>query len=103
MPTSQIAASDAVAIEIGGMAIALRTQDPAFRQLLENRYTGFIKSPSNPQFEFDIDLFDNDKSAPSETTDADDEVRVSLEGGQWLLQRGDFRARWDSRAGRGHI
>jgi hypothetical protein len=103
MPTSQIAASDAVAIEIGGMAIALRTQDPAFRQLLENRYTGFIKSPSNPQFEFDIDLFDNDPSEPKGTTDADEDVRVSLEGGQWLLQRGDFRARWDSRAGRGHI
>jgi len=102
MPTSQIAASDAVAIEIGGMAIALRTQDLVFRQLLEDRYTGFINSASNPQFVFDIDLFEP-TDLPGEIIDADDDVRVSLEGGQWLLQRGDFRARWDAKAGRGHI
>ena len=118
--TSQLAASDAVAIEIGGMAIALHTQDFAFRQLLGNRYAGFIKSSPNPppQFEFDIDLFDNDLldndlfdndlfdidlAESTETTQADEDVQVRLQGGQWLLQRGDFRARWDSRAGRGHI
>jgi hypothetical protein len=108
--TSQLAASDAVAIEIGGMAIALHTQDFAFRQLLENRYAGFIKPSPNPppQFEFDIDLFDNDLLdidlfEPSETTQADEDVQVRLQGDQWLLQRGDFRARWDSRASRGHI
>jgi hypothetical protein len=95
---SQIAESDAVLIEIGGMTIALRTQDPPFRQLLENRYAGFTKSSASPQFEFDVDLFE-----PSETTQADDDVRVKLQGGQWLLQRGDFKAQWDSTAGRGRI
>jgi hypothetical protein len=102
IPTPQIAASDSLAIEIGGMAIALRTQDPAFRQLLENRYTGFIKSFAKPAFEFDIDLFEP-SDLLRETIDADEDVRVSLEGGQWRLQRGDFHAQWDSRAGRGHI
>ena len=102
-PTSQIAASEPVAIEIGGMAIALRTQDFAFRQLLENRYAGFITACPAPQFEFDIDLLDNDLSEPAETLQADEDVQVRLEGGQWLLQRGDFRAQWDSRAGRGRI
>jgi hypothetical protein len=96
--TSQLAASDVVAIEIGGMAIALRTQDPGFRQLLENRYAGFIMSSANAQFEFDIDLF-----GPLEASHADEDVQVKLQDGRWLLQRGDFRARWDSRAGRGHI
>ncbi len=96
--TSQPAASDTVAIEIGGMAIALRTQDLAFRQLLENRYAGFIRSSSGPQFEFDIDLFE-----PVETTRADEDVQVRMQDGQWLLQRGDFRARWDARAGHGRI
>jgi hypothetical protein len=94
---SQIA-GDPIAIEIGGMAIALHTQDPEFRQLLENRYTGFMKSASNPQFEFDIDLFE-----PSETMHADSDVQVTMQGGQWVLERGDFHARWDYRAGRGHI
>jgi hypothetical protein len=96
-PTSQFA-SDAVAIEIGGMAIALHTQDPAFRELLVNRYAGFAKASSSPQFEFDIDLFE-----AVETTHADEDVQVRIQDGQWLLQRGDFHAQWDSRAGRGRI
>ncbi len=80
------------------MAIALRTHDPRFRQLLESRYAGFIQSSVRPQFEFDIELFE-----PSETSHADEDVQVRLHEGQWFLQRGDFRARWDSTAGRGHI
>jgi hypothetical protein len=88
----------AVVIEIGGMAIALRTQDPSFRNLLENRYAGFTESSSAPQYEFDIDLFE-----PAESSDADEDVKVTLQGSRWLLQRGDFRAEWDSTAGRGHI
>jgi hypothetical protein len=105
--SSQIAAGDAVAIEIGGMAIALRTQDVRFRQLLENRYAGFIKAAADPQFEFDMDLFETWETVPSATlpdaATADDDVRVTLKDGQWQLQRGDFRARWDPRAMRGHI
>jgi hypothetical protein len=97
-PSSELAASDAVAVEIGGMAIALHTQDRAFRELLETRYSGFIKSSANAQFEFDIDLFE-----PSEATHTDEDVQVRLQDGEWFLQRGDFRARWDSKAGRGHI
>jgi hypothetical protein len=88
----------AVAIEIGGMAIALRTQDSAFRQLLESRYAGFIQSAAQPQFEFDIELFE-----PAETANAEEDVQVRQQDGQWFLQRGDFRARWDSSAGRGRI
>jgi len=103
---SQLAASDAVAVEIGGMTIALRTEDPAFRQLLEDRYAGFVRSSPNPQFEFDIELLDDNFFEPSdssETRHADDDVQVRLQGGQWLLQRGDFHAKWVAAAGRGHI
>ena len=98
MPITSQYASDAVAIEIGGMAIALHTQDPAFRELLMNRYAGFTKASSSPQFEFDIDLFE-----AVETAHADEDVQVRIQGGQWLLQRGDFHAQWDSKAGRGRI
>ena len=48
----------------------------------------------HPQFEFEIDLFE-----PSENPragSADDDVQVTLQDGQWVLQRGDFRARWDA-------
>ena len=95
---SQFATGEAVVVEIGGMAIALRTRDASFRQLLENRYGGFVKTPPAPQFDFDIDLFE-----PSETPHADEDVKVTLKGGEWLLQRGDFHARWDSKMGHGHI
>src|SRR5580698_1077482 len=90
-------ANEAVSIEIGGMAIALRTQDPPFRQLLETRYAGFTKPPANPQFEFEIDLFESRDAAP------DEDLRVQRQGDQWLMRRGDFHAEWDSRIGRGHI
>jgi hypothetical protein len=96
--TSQLAASDVVAIEIGGMAIALHTQDPPFRELLENRYAGFTKPSAKTQFEFDIELFE-----PAETSHVDEDVQVKLQAGQWFFERGDFRARWNPKAGRGHI
>ncbi|MGA8491036.1 MAG: hypothetical protein WB711_11465 [Terriglobales bacterium] len=95
--TLQLAVSEPVSIGIGGMAIALHTRDLGFRQLLEDRYAGFIQSGSRAQFEFDIDIFE-----PGETEHAEDDVQVRQQRGEWLLQRGDFQARWDAR-GHGHI
>src|SRR5260370_37735698 len=34
---------------------------------------------------------------------SDDGVRVHREGGDWLIERGDFRARWDPCNGRGIV
>lgn len=82
-------ATESVAIEIGGMAIALRTQDPSFRQLLEDRYAGFVRPSSRSDFQFDIDLFE-----PSETMANEEDVQVKMQGDEWVLTRGDFRARW---------
>lgn len=106
--TSQFGDSDPVSIEIGGMAIALRTDDPGFRRLLEGRYAGFIKPTPHPHFEFDIDLFDPDlrdidRIELSALMQADEDVQVRVQDGEWFLQRGDFRARWDARGGRGRI
>ena len=90
--------AEVVSIEIGGMAIALRTHDPLFRQVIENRYAGFVGSARSPHFEFDIDLYE-----PSEPVPADDELEVKIEDGQWLLKRGDFRARWNPDLKHGQI
>lgn len=88
-----------ITVEIGGMPILLHTQDDSFRQLLTRRYAGFIGSVSRPRFEFDIEL-----TAPSTgARDDDNDVRVEMQDGVWRLQRGDFRAQWDPRAGRGRI
>lgn len=93
-----LASQPAITIEIGGIAITLHTRDSAFRQLLANRYAGFIKPSVDPQFHFDVELFE-----PAETSQADDDVQVKLQAGEWLFQRGDFHARWNAKLGRGHI
>jgi hypothetical protein len=90
--------AESLAIEIGGMPILLRTQDAAFRRMLQDRYNGFVKSSARPEFEFDVDLVEG-----SDELHADEDVQVRKQGTQWLLQRGDFRAQWDARAGYGKI
>jgi hypothetical protein len=82
-------------VEIGGVPIALATSDEGFFDLLRQRYDGFLSS-SCPQFELEFDL-------TSAQLASDGDVRVRREGGEWLLQRGDFHARWDPRNGRGSV
>jgi hypothetical protein len=90
--------TEAVSIEIGGMAIALRTPHALLRGLIKDRYAGFVGNSSSPHFEFDIDLYE-----PSESTPADSELEVKIEAGEWLLRRGDFRARWHPDTRHGYI
>jgi hypothetical protein len=82
-------------VEIGGIPIALSTSDDRFLDLLRQRYSGFISS-SRPEFELQFDLLG--AAVPS-----DDDVRVRRQGEEWLLERGDFSARWDPRTGRGTV
>lgn len=98
--TVRVSACDreAIPIEIGGMTIALRSQDRSFLGHLSDRYAGFVGSVRRANFEFDIDLYE-----PSEPPAADDGLRVTVEKGDWLLRRGDFRARWNPNARRGFI
>ncbi len=82
-------------IEIGGVPIALRTVDQLFLALLRQRYEAFLSS-SHPELELDFDL-----TIPSSVSD--DDVRARREGPEWILERGDFRAQWDPRTGRGRV
>src|SRR5208282_2109164 len=59
------------------------------------RYDGFL-SASRPEFELEFDL------TPT-VPPSDDDVRVHREGDEWLLERGDFHARWNLRTGRGTV
>jgi hypothetical protein len=90
--------SHEIAVEIGGMPILLRTQDGSFRELLANRYAGFVSSSSHPRFEFDVDLV-----PPSAEMESEEDAHVEMHDGEWQLRRGDFRALWDPRVGRGRI
>ncbi len=84
-------------IAIGGLPIRIRVDDPAFLRLLQERYAGFVASPCQPRFEFDIDL------APPGLISEDEELRVRQDSGRWLLDRGDFHAEWDAGSARGRI
>jgi hypothetical protein len=86
-----------IAVEIGEMPVLLRTQDAGFRDLLAQRYAGFV-SYANPKFEFDVELV-----SPNSDMESDADVEVRMRDGAWHLQRGDFRAEWDPRAGRGKV
>lgn len=90
--------SHEIAVEIGGTSILLRTQDPSFRELLASRYAGFVRDASAPKFELDVDL-----ALPTADSELDQDVTVRVQDGRWRLQRGDFRAQWDPRAGRGRV
>lgn len=84
-------------LEIGGMPILLHMQDPSFREMLALRYSGFVGSSNSPKFEFEVEL------AAPQGNDLDEDVQVQMRDGVWRMRRGDFRARWDPRAGNGHI
>ncbi len=86
-----------VSVQIGGMAIGLRTDNPSFLRMLEERYGGFLSASTRPDFEFEIDL------APPGKLSEDEDVRVVHDSGRWSIERGDFRAEWDPALGRGRI
>jgi hypothetical protein len=87
-----------VVIDIGGIAIALFTQDFSFQQVLEKRYAGFVSPSTDFKFQINIDLVEQ-----SSKFQRDENLRVKMEGGQWLLRRGDFRAELDPGTGNGNI
>jgi hypothetical protein len=96
--TDQSVCSQEVAVEIGGMPILLRTEDADFRALVEKRYAGFVRHAIQPFFAFDVDVI-----RPEGPVSNDEELSVWIEDGTWRLERGDFRAEWDPRVGRGRI
>jgi hypothetical protein len=89
-------ASPSVAVEIGGIPILLQPSDPEFCELLEKRYAAFVNPVCQPAYRFEIQL--DPAGEPS-----DEDAQVSRDGSLWRFQRGDFRATWDARTGRGWI
>jgi hypothetical protein len=87
-----------VGIEIGGIGVRVRTDDPSFVCLLERRYAGFVGRPERAEVQFDVDL-----TAPT-GIDPEEDVRVErAAGGMWSLERGDFHAEWNPKLGSGTI
>ena len=86
-----------VVVDIGNMPVRLSTADPSLVELLEQRYAGFVNPAASPAFEFDVSIVE------AETLGIDADLSVQARADQWLLERGDFRAGWNSRTRRGWI
>lgn len=84
-------------IEIGGIAARVAAPDPAFLQMLENRYAGFVSFREDADFAFEVDL------AEPELAEPDEDVSVTQRSGRWSFARGDFRAEWEPATKRGRI
>jgi hypothetical protein len=86
-----------VIIEIGAMPVLVRTDNSEFLQILEHRYGGFLNAAAQSIFEFDVEIV-----PPGRISDEED-LSVRFEGGQWVLERGDFHAELDPALRRGRI
>ena len=90
MPAVMAAAQRcSVVVDIGGLPIRLRCDDPAFIRQLNERYAGYVSSTNEANFDFKIEL------APPNVESGDEDLSVTWDSGRWLMQRGDFRAEWD--------
>jgi hypothetical protein len=97
MPDVVATGRSCVVVEIGGLPIRLNCGDPAFIELLEQRYTGYLGSSHEAALDFEIAL------APPGTPSSDDDLAVTVEGGRWRMQRGDFCAEWDPSTTHGRV
>jgi hypothetical protein len=104
-------------VEIGGVAITLRTSSLPFAFMIERRYAGFL-APTRSRGQsierssnivFDIEVLDGplrtfDETEPEHEEDSQDEdLEVVCDGGIWRMRRGDFLAQWDPRSWYGEI
>jgi hypothetical protein len=102
--------TDTVVVEMGGVAIHLRTSSSRFAQMVEDRYAGFASRQGAScrwnEMEFEVELLAAAETADSlhdDDLEQDDDLEVTCEGGVWHMVRGDFSAEWDAVSGRGRI
>jgi hypothetical protein len=85
-----VAAPFALNILIGGTPVRVVSRDELFAQMLAREYAGFIGTETSEAIELEVTL----TGAPFSVS-ADDDLTVRREGGAWIMQRGDFYARYD--------
>ncbi|MFZ0394838.1 MAG: hypothetical protein WCF17_19695 [Terracidiphilus sp.] len=76
-------------IEIGGMGIEVQADSAEFERILKSRYGNYANSAVAPAFSLRVEL------TPPEAFNPDADAEVWLEGREWKMERGDFRAHWN--------
>lgn len=94
--------SDTITIQIGGIPILLRCEDPVFLRNIEERYAGFVV-PSDREIRYGNPVDLTIELLPAGELQGDEDVRVWRKNRAWHLQRGDFRVEWDPGSGRGRL
>ena len=94
---AETADREGVTVEIGTIAIALRSSDSNFRRTLSERYAGFVNAAAHPGFTFDVEI-----TSPRAFSE-DEDLSVARENGCWRVERGDFSAGWDATTRRGWL
>jgi hypothetical protein len=86
-----------VVIDIGGLPIEVQTTDPEFERILRGRYRDYIRPDHASEFALRVQVTSPD------VFDPDADAEVWLEGREWRMQRGDFRASFDPISRRGQV
>ena len=96
---------ESIIVEIGNIPIALKTDNPSFRRVLEDRYAPFLGSSKEVHSEFTLELLEPRPESETADDNSDDEsdLQVKKVGSRWTLKRGDFHAEWDAGTGLGTI
>jgi hypothetical protein len=84
-------------IAIGGIKVRLHCDDAGFLGTLGTRYAGFLDTPGEVDYDFDVQLHPESYLVP------DEDVSVTRTGDHWCLRRGDFYAEWDPGTRRGFV
>lgn len=87
-----VAATFALNILIGGTPVRVVSRDEIFARMIADQYAGFTGTEAADAIKVDVTL--TDASLPI-TGDPDDDLAVRNESGVWIMQRGDFSARYD--------
>ncbi len=86
-----------ITVEIGQLPIAIRSSDAAFRQILTERYAGFLAPSADSRVQLEVEL------VPPGMKDPDEDVEVTAGADGWHLSRGDFEAEFDPARGCGKV
>lgn len=85
-------------IDIGGMPILVRSDSAEFARILGDRYGNFVHTGgTRPAFELEVELLPDGVPCP------DQDVQVRKESDRWIMERGDFRAEWDTKLRQGWV